>query len=445
MYRITVVLIAIAAVIAFVGCDGQPKPSSPPNVLLISIDALRADHLGAWGYGRDTSVFLDELASQGTRYPLAFVNTHGTPPSHTTMLTSLYQETHRVGIADETDQPPDLSLPAEAETLQDILGRNGWTTVAVTGGGYMGDEFGFSRGFDVFEDQPRTVEQGTETLVRVLRQRLSEQQPVFAVFHTYEVHSPYESPDSYNGLFGPDTCSIEPVAEAMVPIQSNADDQLSAEDFECLASLYDRGIRHTDDVMRLLFQDLTDMGFLDNVLVIITADHGEEFGDHGGLLHRGSLFEELIHVPLIVWGTHVPAGTVDPALVSTVDIAPTILAWAGLDTPPIMEGRDLLRPPAGDRPERVFSQYGTQIYSLRTPRWKLIVGGKWAHPVLFELEHDKGENHNVARVHPATVDTLVDELATWRDSRPRLDLSNPPSVDLDPDTREQLESLGYLN
>ncbi len=445
MQRITVIAIALATVIASAGCDGQSTPPSPRNVLLISIDALRADHLGSWKYGRDTSPFLDELASQGTRYPLAFVNTHGTPPSHTTMLTSLHQETHRVGISDETSHSPDLRLPAEVETLQDILGRNGWATAAVTGGGYMGDEFGFSRGFDVFEDQPRTVEQGTETLVGTLQQLMSGQCPVFALFHTYEVHSPYESPDSYDGLYGPDTCSIEPVAETMVPIQANAGDQLSPEDFECLASLYDRGIRHTDDALRLLFQDLADIGFLDNALVIITADHGEEFGDHGGLLHRGSLFEELIHVPLIIWGTNVPAGTVDPALVSTVDIAPTILAWAGLDTPRIMEGRDLLKPPEEDQHQRVFSQYGTQIYSVRSRRWKLIANGKWTNFKLFDLENDSGEKHNVVRDHPATVEALAEELATWRETRPRLDPMTSPSVGLDPGTREQLESLGYLN
>jgi arylsulfatase A-like enzyme len=434
----------VAVIVLSTGCGQSPEQHRPRHVLLVSIDALRADHLGSWGSDHDTSPFLDELAARGIRFPLAFVNTHGTPPSHTTMLTSLYQETHRVGIPEETGDPPDLRLPEGVAALQDILDDAGWTTVAVTGGGYMGGEFGFSRGFDIFDDTPRTVEQGTERLIVALRQPLEDRRPVFALFHTYEVHSPYRSPEAYQGLFGPDTCAVEPDAEALVPIQADAKDRLTPQDFDCLAALYDRGIRHTDDVLRVLFRDLDEIGFLDDALVVITADHGEEFGDHGGLLHRGSLFEELIHVPLIVWGAGVPGGKVDPSLASTIDIAPTILAWAGIDPPRSMEGRDLLRPPPGDRPERVFSQYGTQLYSVRTPRWKLIAGGRWAHPMLFDLERDPDERHNVAAAEPDTVDRLIEELTRWRTDRPRVDVEPAPGAELQPATREQLEALGYL-
>ena len=444
MHRKTLVAIALGAIL-YAGCGVQSEPSSPKKVLLISIDALRADHLGSWGYDRDTSPFLDQLVAEGTRYPLAFVNTHGTPPSHTTMLTSLYQESHRVGMHDDPERPPDLRLPDAVDTVQEILHRHGWATVAVTGGGYMGREFGFSRDFDVFFDRIRSVEQGAEALVEAIRPVLGAERPVFVLFHTYQVHSPYTAPDIYNGLFGPDGCSIEPVAETLVPLQANASKHLSPSDFDCLASLYDRGIRHTDDVLRGAFEDLRAMGFLDNTLVIITSDHGEEFGDHGGLLHRGSLFDELIHVPLILWGTGVPASATDPTLVSTVDISPTILAWAGIDIPPPMEGRDLLERPEGDQPQRVFSQYGSQIYSLRTRRWKLIVGGKWANPMLFDLERDRAESRNVARANPVVVDSLIDELAIWRETRPRPNLSTRPPMNIDEEVKQQLEALGYLN
>ena len=444
MHRNTLVAIALGAV-SFAGCGGHSEPTSPKKVLLISIDALRADHLGSWGYDRDTSPFLDQLVSEGTRYPLAFVNTHGTPPSHTTMLTSLYQESHRVGMHDDPERPPDVRLPDAAETVQRVLHRHGWATVAVTGGGYMGREFGFSGGFDVFFDRIRSVEQGAETLVEAIRQVLGEERPVFVLFHTYQVHSPYTAPDIYDGLFGPDRCSIEPVAETLVPLQATASEHLSADDFDCLASLYDRGIRHTDDVLRGAFEDLRAIGFLDNTLVIITADHGEEFGDHGGLLHRGSLFDELLHVPLIVWGTGVPSGATDPALVSTIDISPTILAWAEIEIPAQIEGRNLFELPEGDQPQRVFSQYGSQIYSLRTPQWKLIVGGNWVNPMLFDLGRDSREKRNVARDYPVVVDSLIDELTVWRETRPRPNLSTRPPMDIGEETKQQLEALGYLN
>jgi arylsulfatase len=438
------VVVGLVLTVAFAaGCVKQPDRGRPGNVLLISIDALRADHLGWWGYHRNTTPFLDRLASEGTSFPLAFVNTHGTPPSHTTMLTATYQESHRVGMRDDPANSADLRLPEGIEAVQDILGQNGWATVAVTGGGYMSRDFGFDRGFEIFVDRVRTIEQGADELTTAIRNVSQADRPVFALFHTYEVHSPYTAPPAYDGLFGADTCSIEATAEALIPLQASAADHLSQADFDCLARLYDRGIRHADDALRGLFDELRAIGFLDDAMVVITSDHGEEFGDHGGLLHRGSLFDELLHVPLILWGACAHPNVIDQTLASTIDIAPTILDCLGVEIPASMEGRSLLRPPASDEEQRVFSQYGAQIYSVRTRQWKLIAGGRWANPMLFDMRRDPEETRNVARDNPEVVADLLDELTIWRAARPTLDLPSTTPLDVDDTTRERLEALGY--
>ncbi len=442
---LTIIITAVAVLNLF-GCAApESQETSPPHLLLISLDALRADHLSSYGYDRHTTPFLDELAARGVRFSYASVNTHGTPSSHTTMLSSLYQETHRVWAdpASGTRRAP--SIPAEVELIQEILGGGGWTTAAVTGGGWMSASYGFSRGFDFFSDEGRTADQGADLFVETLTEALATGDPVFAFFHTYQVHSPYLPPDGYRTLFGEYPGSIEPTSEALRPLTNTAGQNLERDDFDFLVSQYDGEIRFLDDSLRDLFGRLEKIGFLDNAVVLITADHGEEFGDHGGLLHRGSLFEELVRVPFIVWGRGVPAGIVDPTLVSAVDIVPTLLAAAGLAPPPIMEGRDVLADPTVPWAEqRIFAQYRDALYSVRTPRFKLIIGAG-GHRMLFDLERDPRERRNIAAEHPDLTAALAAELETWKTARPRIDDAASSRTELDPSTEEQLKALGYLD
>ena len=427
-------------------CARPHAEKTPPNILLISIDALRADHLSCYGYDRRTSPVLDDLAARGTRFSNAFVNTHGTPPSHTTLLSSLYQETHRVDLGGGDAPGGGHTIPADVGLVQEILQRNGWRTVAVTGGGYMSGEFGFSRGFDVFTDQARGVDEGTGRLIEALRAPTEAGRPVFALLHTYEVHSPYMPPDDFADLFGEYSGAIEPTNEALIPIQGTAGQVLTRGDFEYLESLYDGGIRYTDEVLGELLDELDGIGFLDNALVIITADHGEEFGEHGGLLHGGKLYEELMHVPLIVFGTGAPRGVVDPALVSHVDVAPTILAAARIPVPEIMEGRDLLDGPQRGPwlEQRVFSQYASQLYCVRTPRWKLIFRPASGQMQLFDLRRDPVERRNLREAYPEVAEQLLADLIAWRRERPQLDFEPTPDDELSAEKIEELRALGYV-
>ena len=405
-------VLIVGVAFAAAACGRPAAEIRPPNILLISIDALRADHLSCYGYDRMTSPVLDELASRGTRFSRAFVNTHGTPPSHTTLLSSLYQETHLVDLDGGNSHQNDHRIPEEVELVQEILQREGWRTVAVTGGGYMSAQFGFARGFDDFFDRAHGADEEAEKLVEALGRQTGEQCPIFALFHTYEVHSPYAPPAGFEQLFGEYSGEIEPTNDALIAIQGKASKVLKKSDFDYLESLYDGGIRYTDQILGELFSALEKTGFLDNAVVIITADHGEEFGEHGGVLHGGKLYEELLHVPLIVFGTGIEQGVVDPRLVSLVDVAPTILAAAGLPIPERMEGRDLLGgpSPAAWQEQRIFAQYGSQLYCVRTPRWKLIYRPADERVLLFDLRHDSSERRNLVQNNPETAAKLLAEL-----------------------------------
>jgi arylsulfatase A-like enzyme len=436
--RYNLIVSALIALLPLAGCDRDPDKLPPPNILLISIDALRADHLSCYGYGRHTSPFLDSLAARGTRFSHAFVNTHGTPPSHVTMLSSLYQESHRVGIPSAEASDSDMAIATDIELLQEILAREGWTTVAVTGGGFLKE-------VDFFSGHRRNVEQGAASLADLVDRALETGQPVFAFFHSYQVHTPYRPPSSYDGLFGDYASEVEVTGKALAQIQADAAKQLRPSDFDYLEVLYDRELRYTDDTLRELFRLLDELDFLDRSIVLITSDHGEEFGDHGGLLHRGTLYDELLRVPLIVHGTGLPSAVVEAALASTIDIAPTVLAAVGIDPPPIMEGRDLFAPHESERAlQRVFSQYGTQIYSVRTPRWKLISYPGRDHLLLFDLDNDPNEKSNMTAQNPERADRLRAELEQWRAARPRFEHASRPSIEVTEETREQLEALGYV-
>ena len=447
--RWLVLLFACFLVSAVFGCGSpepvSPVPPGPPNVLLISLDTLRADHLSSQGYHRLTTPFLDELAAEGTRFSHASVNTHGTPSSHTTMLSSLYQETHRVWAERGSGDRAAPSIPDEIALLQEIFGEAGWTTAAATAGGWMSASYGFSRGFDFFSDDGREADQGTALFIETLGDALETGRPVFALFHTYQVHSPYLPPPGYGELFGTYTSEIKPTWVALRPLSHTATKNLDEADFDFLVSQYDGEIRFLDDQLRALFSRLEAMGFLDNSVVLVTADHGEEFGEHGGLLHRGTLYDELVRVPMILWGRGVAHGVVDPTLVSIIDIAPTLLAAAGIEIPAAMEGRNILETESADwSGQRIFAQYRDETYSVRTPRFKLI-RSRGGRLLLFNLEADPSERRDLSAQRPEFAAELNAELEAWRLARPRIGGDGASTTELDPATEERLRALGYLD
>ena len=424
---------------AGLGTSACRRPKGRPHLLLISLDACRADHLSAYGYERETSPFLDDLAGRGLRFANAFVNTHSTPPSHATILSSLYQETHRVQYNSRSGRDL-MRLTEDVPLVQEHLRRVGYTTIGITGGGWMSRELGFGRGFTVFDDKPKR-DVGVGRLVNRIKEHLADGRPIFAFFHTYAIHSPYSPPEPYRKLWGEFPGLIEPTSENLLALNAGSLTGTSA-DVRRIEALYDGGIRYTDDTLRTAFARLQELGFLDNCLVVITSDHGEELGERKGFLHRDLLYDDLIRVPLILWGRAVPRGKVDNRLVSSVDIAPTLLTAAGVPVPELMEGHDLL-----SLKERaaVFSQLEGRRYAVRTIDWKLILNTNAPARELYDLRSDPGERENVAARFPAVVHALEEDLRAWKARCPSLETSAAPATELSEEQEEQLRSLGYLD
>ena len=430
--------------IAAAACQDAPQPR--PNVILVSLDALRADHLGAWGHTPATSPFLDGLAARGVRYSNAFVNTHGTTPSHTTLLSGLYQETHRVSHWPTEEAAPPAALGADILLLPELLQKAGYTTLAVTGGGNVAGRLGFSRGFDVYLDRARSVRQVAAQTLRLLDERTEkEERPIFLFLHTYEIHSPYKAPKRYIDMLVDAKSDLSTTSSSLLRHSHSARSSLSSEDLRFLRQMYDAEIRFTDETLRELWAGLDERGFLDRALVVLTSDHGEEFGDHGGLLHRDLLYDELLHVPLLAYGPQIPERAVESALVSTVDIAPSILDWLGLEIPTSMEGRSLRHAATDSDRDAVFSQYSSLRYSIRTERWKLIETVRPPLLELYDLQADPDETLNLATSNEETTHRLQARLYRWKAEREplsRVETSPPPA--LDEEEEKRLRALGYL-
>jgi arylsulfatase A-like enzyme len=306
----------------------------------------------------------------------------------------------------------------------------------VTDGGNAGDAFGFARGFDRFDDRGGGIEKGARRVVRLLGE-VGAKAPVFVFLHTYEVHSPYRPAARQRAILGvPDDA---PAASSAYLLEHTADAaSLAASELDAISRLYDAEIRVVDDELRALFDQLEAIGFLRDAVVIVTADHGEEFGEHGGLLHRDLLYDELLQVPLIVTGPGIePARRSEP--VSSVDIAPTVLELARIAAPAAMEGASLLN---ARRRSAVIAQYGSSRYAIRTREWKLIRSSS-GMTELYDLRADPGERDNIATGHAKVVATLAAALDRWREQHQGGARPGPP-VDLTADEWRELESLGYL-
>ena len=316
--------------------------------ILISIDTLRADHLGAYGHHRDTSPFIDSLAARGALFENAYAQLPGTLPSHMSIFTGLYPAEHGV-------YPPNGVLSKQIKTLPELLAADGFRTAGHTEGGYMHGAFGFSRGFSEFSDAAYEVECDVERTLRRgmdFLKRVGKRERFFLFLHTYVAHDPY--PDvrlvdayhfpmkTYREPFWPG----EPPADATHPTgpalgELNRLGTMPREEvLDYYRAIYDAQIRYLDDLLQDFFTDLESLGLSDDVTIVLTSDHGEGFAEHGRLLHD-QVYRETLHVPLIVVHPDFKESRRIPELVESIDIAPTVLDLAGVEAPTKISGRSL--------------------------------------------------------------------------------------------------------
>jgi hypothetical protein len=329
----------VLGTLLLLGCGSTPETAlaRTRGYILISIDTLRADHLGCYGYDRDTSPYLDALAARGVLFERAFSQIPATLESHMSIFTGLYPTEHGV-------VSPVGTLSEEIETLPEIFRRHGFRTGGHTEGGYVHGGYGFARGFDDFSDAALKIESDVErTLARGLAflESLGEEEPFFLFLHTYAVHDPYYPPEPYSSRYweGPPPPAFKATGPNFTAF-NRGELEMSDEALAYYRASYDASIRYADERIGGFFADLERLDLADDTTVIITSDHGEEFREHGKMVHE-QVYRETLHVPLILLHPNVAEPRRVSAIVESIDIAPTLHRLAGLTARGPLSGEDL--------------------------------------------------------------------------------------------------------
>jgi arylsulfatase A-like enzyme len=447
-----------------------------PHVVLISLDTLRADHLGCYGYGRDTSPRLDALAARGVRFDSAWSQATSTLASHLSLFTSLYPPEFGIVCDDGVNfvqNTTRLKLAERVVTLAEALQAAGYDTAAFAGGGLLSDNYGFDQGFDTFWHASQPSEStlavslpGLTAWLDDWRTRRPPGSRFFAFLHTYDVHDPYRAPDPFKTRFSARKAERFLKENGYPPTATDLElhmpDPEPAELQEIVA-FYDNQIPYADQEVGALERYLREHGLWEDTLVIVLSDHGEEFQDHGGWGHGGTVFRELARVPLILrFPGDARAGSVVRAPVQLLDVAPTVLDALDLPIPRDWRGLSLL-PLLGDEagaggadpgPGRlIYSEIANEkrgVRGVRQGRWLLVVDGEHDRRALFDAEADPAERHDVAGEHPdvaarlhAELERLMGELSATRSelSAVPMDEGDLSLIDVEQDL---MRALGYV-
>jgi len=435
-----------------------------PNIVLIVVDALRADRLGAKRNNVPVTPRLERLAKQSVWFTRAVSPCSWTKPAMASILTSRYVDAHRVFYAADgqddaitTDVLPD-TLPSAATYLKNA----GYTTACVQTNGNLSADLGFDQGFDrfVFEnnaDADWTTDRAIEHL-----QALTP--PFFLYVHYMDPHAPYSPPEPYRSMFG----TLAPLTLAEQKAVANSldylvdqayaflglrdkrhFDELSPQGRETLRVFYDAECRFMDTELARLLDVIWST--TERTLVVATGDHGEEFWEHGSMGHGQTMYHEQIAVPLLFHGPGLEPRTI-AFPVETLHILPTAAAYAGLDADPFWQGHDLFAPEAL-APPAVFSntyatlpRTGIHAEMVLEDTVKLIVNHIEGEDELYNLAVDPLEQDNLAPSRPETVNRLRNLLDEHRKNNIRHGASGAPRItpDLPESLLEQLRALGYL-
>lgn len=421
-----------------------PAPEGPRRgVVLVSVDTLRADHLGCYGYDRPTSPFIDTLAARGVRFTEARTHASWTLPSHVSMLTGRSPLDH--GVDNFGD-----SLGPEMETVASRLRGHGVQTLASTTHVFVSPAFGVDRGFDrlVYVQDP-PPEQAVDAALALLE--TADERPFFLFVHLFTPHWDYAPPEEYRARFaagyrGTLTGSWADLRHFDFPTAP-----MPPRDLAHVISLYDAEIRYTDDAIRSLWEGLERMGLAGTTTLLFTSDHGEEFKDHGELGHGKTLFEEQLRAPLLITGAGVAAPATVDVPVQHVDLLPTICALAGVPAPDGLAGRNLLdrvEDPGEGRPHLAETKFnGPWRRSLVDGPFKLVVELSTGNVALFDLHGDPDEHRNLAADDPvrlAAMQRRLAELVSAEERRRERRSADDGTPLLTQSQEAHLRALGYI-
>jgi arylsulfatase A-like enzyme len=456
-----------------------PRPAGPgPNVVFVTIDTLRADHLGCYGYPRPTSPFIDGLASEGTLCKDASASASWTKPSTGTLFTGLHPSRHGALYHGSL-----LHVPDGKQTLAEAFRSHGYVTAGFVANPNLKRVFAFDRGFDVYFDSPveDTVTlaciRGTwfgRLLMEFLRHQFNwnyendcvrmnsevlawleknRQQRFFLYLHYIDPHIPYDPPARYRDEFAQDHgTALFNERKRRVGID-----------------LYDGEIRYCDEAVKALVAKLREYGLWEDTLLVLTSDHGEEFFEHGVLGHGFSLYQEVVRVPLILRGPNVPVGAVLDSPVQLLDLPATVLALAGTGVKEFGDGSSFhARLRALDEPEHqdiyLESEFGQDdsdprsfvFTGLRTGRWKLVLteenqffppsDPRYGTGALYDLVADPEERRNLFRAddNQALIQGMMERLRRHSQYLAEHGFRDVPPAALTPEIEAELKALGYI-
>ncbi len=459
------------------------------NVLLITMDTVRADHLPMYGYPLDTTPHLREFARESTLYHRAIAAADMTLPAHASIFTGLYPGWHGAYLAAPT-YPVGRPLPAQHVTLAQLLQQNGYRTGAVVANwAYLYERMGLSKGFGDYDlhrpvqlansERPFYLSTAVRNMLslavstdefdaRVLRaedineralawlSHIGQSSPFFLFLNYMDAHAPYIPESPFDSRFpGKDEhftpwTDYENVRRGVL----QGSHRLSEAEKRHIVSQYDGGIAYMDSQIANLLEQLRARGLYDNTLIVITSDHGEAFGEHNLMEHAtGFLYEDQVHVPLFIKYPGQHEGQESDALASEVDLMPTILDQAHIAPPAVVQGRTLRLPRSESEP--VFAEDRAFSYLDPYPRfrgvrramflgsWKLVTWTAGA-PELYNLASDPSEEHNLYAPDEPHAIELMDRIHAWTASIPHA-LSKPGVPDgVNKSDLDRLKSLGYI-
>jgi choline-sulfatase len=419
-YRRLAGWLSLISLVTLGSCNSGSTPSPRRlNLILVTIDTLRADRLGCYGYSKVETPNLDKIARQGVLFENAVAQAPITAPSHASMMTGLYPNVHKVR------NTGGFVLPPSASTLARTLQEQGWDTAAFIGSSVLKKRFGLNQGFAVYDDEMPTHASGSaqeeperraeEVVDRAVKWLDAQSgKPFFLWVHVYDPHIPYDPPAPFREKY--------------------------------LDRPYDGEIAYTDQQLGRLFEAIARKSRPENTLTAVLSDHGESLAEHGEYTHGVFLYDATLRIAFLMAGPGIPAGLRVKQQARTIDLLPTVLDLMGGKTPPGVQGTTLTPAFHGKEVATAYSYAETlfpklnmgwaEMRGMRTNRWKYIRAPK---PELYDLVQDPAETTNVIASHAPEAQELDAKLKTVSATTEKV----APAA-MDPRTLQQLKSLGYL-
>ena len=446
----------------FFSCHRKPPP---PNVILIIIDTVRKDHFSCYGYQRETTPRIDEFAKEAVKFENAIAPSPWTLPSIASILTGLWPHRHLAGYPvkdEETGQEGLTYLSESAVSIAEVLLQQGYQTVGFFQNPFVDPAFRLNRGFELYDYFPgdnlhiRRADQVIGLASRWLERYRRWKKPFFMVVHIFDPHLAYDPPSEfalpyvyeYKGdlriPFAPDEEELNKIRQGKITY--------SSKDKNFIIGLYDGELSFVDHWVGEFFDYLKEKKIYDNSLIILTADHGEEFWEHNSFEHGHSLYQEVLLVPLLIrFPGGENAGLVVKEYVSLVDIAPSILAYLGIETSFPANGRSFISMPGAvirPFPRPVISELnriGPPLQCIIKEPYKLILNTQSGKIEIYNLEKDPGEKENLFGKKLSYPPEIIDQIRATANKIQELKSQNQlKKANLDQETLKKLKSLGYL-